>query len=407
MQYHELFALFGDRINYAGAGVDCGNGLVLRNFDFHSKVRFPAPSLETSVNTALPASVIEDMSGNEGVYSLINTTDAEIEENLHFRYQVMLPSSSGRARGIVLMLHGFNEKHWLKYLPWAAHIALNTGKAVVMFPIAFHMNRAPAAWSEARSMHRLSKERKGLYPDLIGNSLSNVAISTRLHNKPERFIWSGLESYHDLLDLIEIIKRGEHASIAPEASVDFFSYSIGTLLMEIAVMTNKNGYFSQSRCVAFCGGPVFNRLSPVSKFILDSEANVRLYSYLVEHLDSHMKSDSQLKRLLTAEEEGVNFRSLLNYRVKLDYREEKLRSLRDRFYAVALARDEVVPPYEVINTLQGSRKDMGIRVDVLDYPYPYRHEEPFPSGIYGRASLIGEIDRQFRRTFEPISAFLA
>ncbi|MDR3175335.1 MAG: DUF6051 family protein [Desulfovibrio sp.] len=407
MQYHDLFDLFKDKVNFADPCIDFGNGLVLRNFDFHSRVRFPAPTLETSANTALPSSILADMGGNDGVYALLNRADAEIGENLHFRYHGMFSSSRTRARGVVFMLHGFNEKHWTKYLPWAAHILLNTGKAVVMFPIAFHINRAPAAWSESRSMHRLSKERRKLYPELISSSLSNVAISTRLHNKPERFIWSGLETYHDLLDLVETIKRDEHPAIAADAGMDFFAYSIGALLVEITAMTNKSGYFSQSRNVAFCGGPVFNRLSPVSKFILDSEANVRLYSYLVEHLDSHMKNNPQLERLLTGMEEGVNLRSLLNYRVNLKYREEKLRSISDRFYAVALEQDEVVPPYEVINTLQGSRKDIGIRVDVLDYPYPYQHENPFPAGIFSGGGLIAEIDRQFKRTFDPICAFLA
>jgi hypothetical protein len=407
MRYHELFALFRNRADYAGVGTDFGNGLVLRNFDFHSRARFPYLAPETSRNTALPATASADLRGQAGACSLLDKADAEIEENLRFRYPVMLPSSGGKARGVIIMLHGFNEKLWLKYLPWAAHLVLHTGKAVLMFPIAFHMNRAPAAWSDARSMHRLSRERRRLYPELIGSSLSNVAISTRLHNMPARFIWSGLESYHDLLDLVETIKKGEHPAIAAGADIDFFSYTIGTLLGEITVLTNKNGYFSQSRCAAFCGGPVFNRLSPVSKFILDSEANVRLYSYLIEHLDSHMKSEPRLERLLTGEEEGINLRSLLNYRVNLAYREDKLRAASGRFYAVALERDEVVPPYEVINTLQGSRKDIGIRVDILDYPYPYRHEEPFPAGVSGGASLAGEIDRQFRRTFDPISAFLA
>jgi hypothetical protein len=184
MRYHELLALFRNRADCAGAGMDFGNGLALRNFDFLSRVRFPDPSSETGRNTALPASAFTGLRGHADACSLIDKADAEIEENLRFRYQIMAPSSGEKARGVIIMLHGFNEKHWLKYLPWAAHLVLHTGKAVLMFPIAFHMNRAPAAWSDARSMHRLSRERRRLYPELISSSLSNVAISTRLHNRP-------------------------------------------------------------------------------------------------------------------------------------------------------------------------------------------------------------------------------
>ena len=61
---------------------------------------------------------------------------------------------------------------------------------------------------------------------------------------------------------------------------EVITYSIGCLLAEILKLANPKGYFTQSRLCLFCGGPVFDRLSPVSKFILDSEANVALYSYI-------------------------------------------------------------------------------------------------------------------------------
>ena len=400
MKYLDIFNLLHSKANYTDDRIELGNGLVLRNFDFRSRIRFPLPESAAEAH-ALPAAVTDDIA--EGIHRLINKTDAEIEENLAFRYHIIMPDKQERARNVIFLFHGFNEKYWSKYMPWAFHLAANTGKAVVMFPIAFHMNRAPALWSEARSMHKVSRERKQRYPALLNSSLSNVAISTRLHNKPERFIWSGLESYYDVLDLVESIKQGRHPAIEEETGIDFCSYSIGTFLGEIIMMTNKNGYFSNSRYAAFCGGPVFNRLSPVSKFILDSEANVRLYSYLVEHIDSHMKTHKELGQLFSgAYDEGVNLRCLLNYRTNLEYREDKFRAMKDRFYAIALAKDEVVPPYEVVNTLQGSRMDVGIRVDVLDYPYAYRHEDPFPPLPH----IADEVDRQFRITFDRISEFL-
>jgi len=403
MHYLNLYNALKQKTNYDEERINPGFGICLRNYDFHSRIRFKLPDDTDTEAYAIPAAVITE-SDARGIHTLINKRDSEIDENLHFRYHMLMPEGVEKAADIVLMFHGFNEKHWHKYMPWAAHIVRKTGKAVILFPIAFHMNRAPALWSEVRAMNRASKTRRELHPALISSSLSNVAISTRLHNKPERFIWSGFESYHDVIDFVENIKQGRHPAIDAEAGIDFCSYSIGTFLGEILMMTNKNGYFSKSRYATFCGGPVFNRMSPVSKFILDSEANVNLYSYLVEHLASHMKNTPELNELLSgAYEEGINFRSLLSYRDNLQYREEKFRDLETRFYAIALEKDKVVPPYEVINTLRGSRQNINIRVDVLDFPYPYRHEDPFPPN----AKISSQADTCFQQTFNKISEFLS
>ena len=61
---------------------------------------------------------------------------------------------------MLLLFHGLNEKDWDKYLPWAHALARATGKAVLLFPTAFHMNRAMGHWSDHRCMHRASQERR-------------------------------------------------------------------------------------------------------------------------------------------------------------------------------------------------------------------------------------------------------
>jgi len=206
-----------------------------------------------------------------------------------------------------------------------------------------------------------------------------------------------------VIDLVENIKADLHPAIDKDATIDFFSYSIGSLLAQILMMTNKNGYFSQSKFCMFCGGAVFNRLSPVSKFILDSEANVSLYSYVVEHLESHMKRDELLRHYLgDAHPEGVNFRSMLNYKCLTESREAIFNSMSDRIMAVALTKDTVIPAYEVINTLQGVKRNIPIQVDVLDYPYNYKHEDPFPA----LSSIADSVDEHFNRTFDRICGFL-
>lgn len=402
MKYIDLFNHLKKIENYTDTVIDIDKNTEIRNFTFESNYRFILPGgLGNNDDYEFIPSIPKDYEPDI-IQQMLNKKDAEIQENIKFRYHMMMPKNVAKAKGIIFMFHGFNEKTWYKYLPWAKYIVDKTGKSVVMFPIAFHMNRAPATWSSMREMYRVSEQRKERHPDILCSSLSNVAISTRLHNKPQRFIWSGLQSYYDVIDFVENFKEGLHPSIDQDASIDFFSYSIGTFLGEILMMSNKDGYFSNSKYATFCGGAVFNRLSPVSKFILDSEANVSLYSYVVEHLESHMKRDEVLRHYMHTHPEGNNFRSMLNYKVLTTTREEIFRQMSDQFYAITLANDEVVPAYEVINTLQGSRRDVPINIEILDYPYKYTHEDPFPA----LPKIADEVDRQFRYTFDKFVDFL-
>lgn len=331
------------------------------------------------------------------VNEVLDVHDSWVEENKQFHYHIFLPKNQRRTSKIVLMLHGFNEKSWTKYYAWAKRIVETTGKAVVLFPIAFHMNRAPAAWSETRGMFAASAQRKKLYPFILHSSLSNVAISTRLHAKPQRFVWSGLQTYYDVIQLIEQIKSGGHPIIDASASIDLFAYSIGAFLSEVLMMTNHNNYFGNSKLAMFCGGPVFNRISPVSKFILDSEANVHLYSFLIEHLDSYLNKDDRLAHYLSEQHpEGMYFRSILNYSAMADLREQRLKEIADQLYAVALNGDTVIYPYEVLNTLQGKYRNIPVQVETLDLPYEFIHETPFPVGTKND----NEVNRSFDSIFD-------
>lgn len=328
--------------------------------------------------------------------------DSHVQANREFRYPVFHGLARGRARELLLLFHGLNEKDWDKYLPWAHRLALTTGKAVLLFPIAFHMGRALPEWSDHRLMHRVCAQRREIWPEVVGASLSNAAISTRLQARPQRFIWSGLQTYCDVVQLLEEIRANRHPLVEPGASVDILAYSIGCLLAQILVMTDPEGLFQRSRLCLFCGGAVFNRMSPVSKFILDSEANVALYSYVVEHLESHLRHDPRLRHYLSGDHpEGTRFRSMLNYGVLRKEREAKFRELSPRLLAVALEQDTVIPPYEVINALQGSGRDLPVRVEHLDFPYEYLHEDPFPA----QEALRAPVDRSFRQVFSLIAEF--
>ena len=399
MKYLDAYKTLKNSINYTDNLKTIQNVIEVRNFTFTSN----------SCNILPDNSAQDTLSGYDRtcetgiVHEMLGIHDSDVKDNLSFRYHVFSPVGTEKAKQIVLMLHGFNEKHWHKYFPWAKYIVDTTGKTVVLFPIAFHMNRAPQEWSDTRLMYEVSNRRKELFPDIIHSTLSNTAISTRLHTNPQRFVWSGLQTYYDLIQFIDEYKAGSHPFIAPDAEFDMFAYSIGAFLAEILIITNHKNYFDKSKLVMFCGGPVFNRLSPVSKFILDSQANVALYSYLVEHLDSHLKKDEKLRHYLCEYPEGISFRCMLNYSAMSDLREERLRTIANRLLAITLKQDTVVPPYEVANTLQGKYRDIPVKVDMLYLPYLYKHEDPFPAS----EKISDEVDAGFKHVFEPIGKFLA
>ena len=74
-----------------------------------------------------------------------------------------------------------------------------------------------------------------------------------------------------------------------------------------------------------------------------------------------------------------------------------------RLSAIALARDDIMPPYEVENTLKGRNRDIPVRVETVDFPYSYRHEDPFPA----QEALAAEVDEQFTLVFDKIASFLS
>ncbi|MCX6285452.1 MAG: DUF6051 family protein [Bacteroidetes bacterium] len=428
MKYTESHKYLMKTVDFDKEVVDLGD-VEVRNISFESKAYDLIPGAEEykcedhNLKFGKPRSFVFN-TGHED--ELIDIADTQILENRKFYCPVFFPkreqgmsdvgcqmsdvrypiSDTGRAkRGqrLILLFHGFNEKSWDKYLPWALKLVRETGKPVVMFPIAFHMNRAPVYWVEKRSMFALSGKRKQHFPNAMKSSLSNVAISIRLHSQPQRFIWSGLQTYYDVIRFTEECRKGTFPGIEEGCSFDFFSYSIGSLLAEILKLSDYKGFFTDSKLAMFCGGAVFNRLSPVSKFILDSEANVALYSFLVEHIDNHLKRDPRLRHYLgPGHPEGYNLLAMLDYRNMREYREEKFRQMHEQVLAVTLKADKVVPAYEVINTLQGAARDIPIPVEIFDFPYPYIHEDPFPTAIIP-ADMV---DEAFDCVFDRITNFL-
>ena len=329
--------------------------------------------------------------------------DFNIEENRNFYYTLFRKSKEEKSDGVIFLFHGLNEKYWDKYLPWAEKLVELTGKAVILFPIAFHMNRSPAEWSHNRLMNNVAQIRQKYSDSIVNTTFANAAISARIQSIPQRYFWSGLQTFFDAEQLIGIIKSGKHPYINPDASIDLFSYSVGSFLSEILIMTNHKGYFDNTRLFIFCGGPTLDRMLPNSKYILDSDATISLYSYYTERIETEIKKDKRVAHYLTGDHAaGKYFKSMLSYHKDLSVRQERLKEIHNRIYAIALKNDAVIPPNEVRNTLQGEDRDIPIRVDVKHFPFPYDHVTPFsPMPKYE-----AEVNAAFNEVFSTAAEFL-
>jgi hypothetical protein len=381
-------------------------GLDIYKFEFNSLSYNLLPGnkdyqcTEHSINFNDTYSFFNDIGTIQGN---VHIKDVSVEENRNFSYYIFKPADTKKSKKVTFIFHGFNEKNWDKYLPWGKVICEKTQSAVVFFPTAFHMQRAPVQWSKKREMFVLCEERKKKFPNIINSSLSNVAISMRLHSMPQRFIWSGLQTYSDIIQFIEYCKLDKHALIDKDFSMNIFAYSIGALLAEILKLSNFKNYFTESKVCLLCGGAVFNRFSPVSKFILDSEANLALYSYLVEHFESFLKQETRLHHYISENHfEGKVFHSMLEYNKMRDFREGLLKMAEKKFYAISLKRDLVIPSVEILNTLKGAYRNIDIDVDELDFNYDYTHENPFPSN----GKEPEQVNESFALVFDKICSFL-
>jgi hypothetical protein len=349
-----------------------------------------------------PFSLANPMQEIGGIISSLHQPDFAIQANKQFQYLLIQPKTPEGRKEVIFLFHGLNERKWDKYLPWATTLAENTGKSVLLFPLAFHMDRAPAEWSEARLMQAVAQGRKKKYPTLSGSSFVNAAMSTRLQSLPERFFWSGLQTYLDIVNLIASIRKGQHSHLEAQVQIDLFGYSIGAFFSLILLMGNPEQFFSESKLFIFCGGTCMDRMYPTSREILDSKAAITIHSYFQEQLESDFLYEKRLHHFLSEwHPEESYFKTMVAYYHFKDKREKKLRELQHRLKAVVLNRDEVIPPQEVIHTLKGGFGNIGADVQVIDFPYAYSHSNPFPA----RTNESALVDLHFHRLMDEISLF--
>jgi hypothetical protein len=326
---------------------------------------------------------------------------SKVPENFEFIYPVIVPDSSLCYDKAILFFHGLNEKSWDKYLVWAGYLAEKTNRPVILFPLAYHINRIPKTWSDPRMMSDIVSSRKKT-SDSNNSTFANAALSTRLQFHPELFIYSGMQSCYDVTQLINEIRSGSNKLFAKNTQIDIFSYSIGAFFSQILMLANPGKQFDTSKLFIFCGGPTFDRMNGNSKYIMDSVA----FKSLLE-LKNRQKMKQIRKKVLASGNETLlatwpGLELMMHHRRDRKKRESIFNGIKDRIYVVALEKDMVMPVESIIRTLRGKKKRVEVPVEVIDFPYSYSHEQPFPIGDDKIQSLV---DRSFTVVFDKAVDF--
>jgi len=329
-----------------------------------------------------------------------NINDTLILENRTFSYPVFTPGNV-KSNKVILLLHGLNERSWIKYLVWAYYLAQYTDSFVILFPISFHINRSPLLWKDPRAMINFMKDRNSTLGEINMSSFANIAISNRLTEDPMRFFKSGYQTTADIVKLLSGIRDGEHEIIPRTSNINIFAYSIGAFLAEIILMGNPENLLSGSKLFIFCGGSVFSNMQGSSKLIMDSLAFDRVYKYYLDDFEKTITGKSPFVDFLRSSQIGLAFRSMIDLGRLKTFRENILKKLWDQIHTVTLLKDAVIPCKGVISTL-GNFNKRNI-VDIWDFPYEYTHENPFPVLDF---PVSKKVDYWFERVFAEAATFL-
>ena len=344
-------------------------------------------------------------SGNEIIDLNGTHLDSGETENQKFRYAIFAPAHNKKFSEAIILLHGLNERYWEKYLPWAYHLVMQTQKPVILFPIAYHINRSPQTWRCPRQMYQFSAFRKAATPSIENSTFANVALSIRIDNCPELFSMSGIQTYFDIVKLTSAMKAGQFEMFENECHINFFAYSIGALLTETLLMSNPLQLFSGSKAFFFCGGATFDKINGNSRAIMDSRAFASLKQYMLNNngvFKKEVKIPEQQGHLLKDGWKAYLAMSGINR--YFNYRENAFKRLINRIKAIGLTEDYVVPGHSIRETFGTVYNNTGFDVDVIDFPFKYSHETPFPVNNPDSNDIVNQ---SFNMVFNKASLFLS
>ncbi len=296
--------------------------------------------------------------------------DAEVPENLRFRYPLLRGSDAVRRYDrVTILFHGLNERSYGKYVPWAFHVWKRTGAPVILFPMAFHINRVPSDW------FRLVPESVAHRKAVEGNDLVhrfNAIMSERLESRPERFFWGALQTFWDVVDLVRQIRAGDHPHVAPGARIDLLGYSAGGFVALALMLDDTEQLFSDSRAALFATAGAVRDLNLASPLIVDTAAETAMMKMYVRQLDQRFTP--RMHHWIDHHSEARWLRTFCGLRPDRAMLEQRMREIAPRVTGIANAHDEVFPTGAMCNALQGVRRDTGVQVEELHLGI---HENPF------------------------------
>lgn len=384
MQLHDLSNFLSGKFSLDPPHYSLDDDVICHTYHFQSDVSYPFAEEALS-----------------SCHSSEAYLDSGEKENQQFRFAVFSPADKKSYSDAIILLHGLNERIWTKYLPWAYQLALQTQKPVIMFPIAYHINRSPQTWSAPRLMNLLSAYRKTALPEVHNSSFANVALSMRIDSYPKLFLLSGIQTYFDLIKLVTGIKAGDFNLFEKGATIHFFAYSIGALLTETLLISNPLQLFSDSRAFFFCGGSTFDKINGSSRAIMDSQAFTHLKNSMLNHTaipEKEIYLPKPLEHLLL--DGWKAFLVMTGSKKYVSQRNIAFKHLVNRIKAIGLVGDDVVPGYAIRETLW---KNNCFDVDILDFPFKYSHETPFPLNQQNQNDAVTQ---SFQKVFIQASLFL-
>jgi hypothetical protein len=340
----------------------------------------------------------EILNNKEFLYipGITGNNDADLPMNRQFEYIILEPENAkhndeGKISSYIFLFHGLNERSWDKYESWGEALAERTGRAVVMFPLALHINRSPSEWSNLRLMKALVTAIINRRKKVNSLSVANAALSTRIKENPLRFYLSGKQTVYNICQLIDQIDKGEHTIIGKGAAFDIFAYSIGAMLSQVMVQSNPGNRFSAAKVFLFCGGSLFDYMNGESRLILDRDSFKVLKRYYRRNFLDVIRKKSYIDDIDNA------FLSLVNVKCCKKERLNFYKHSKSRLRIVSLKKDRVIPT-------KGIKKAIGPVwhecLEELDFNYKYSHEMPFPLNIREKDSREYWFGEVFKRAAE-------
>jgi len=135
---------------------------------------------------------------------------------------------------------------------------------------------------------------------------------------------------------------------------------------------------------------------------MDNHSFNEIFNFYLSKFENTAVSETKTFNAMPYNQLVLAFRSMLDRKILRSYCENRLKQMRDRIKAIALAKDVVIPAASIIETLSGTGSKH--TVSVKDFPFPYSHEAPFP---LLKTGLSAEVDKSFDTVFSEASAFLS